>query len=97
MTSACAGYEEVAATDIIVAVIRARTRVRVASNAEPSQTVSVRPAWMTWPTAITRSVFAGFKKWILNSTVSTSRSAGMTDKPARPARRPRSRQGAALL
>ena|SRR5215213_6151705 len=38
---------------------------------DPSHTVSVRPAWTTWPTAISRSVLAGFKKWILNSTVNT--------------------------
>lgn len=74
-------YEEVA-TAIIVAVIRASTRVRVASNTEPSHTVSVRPAWTTCPTAINRSVCAGFKKWTLNSTVRTSRSSGMTDKAA---------------
>ncbi len=36
--------EEVASTAIIVAVILARTRVRVASKTEPSHTVSVRPA-----------------------------------------------------
>lgn len=71
-----------ASTDIIVVVIRAIARMRVESKTVPSQTVSVRPDWSTWPTATSRSVFAGLRKWILNSTVSTSCSAGIIDSAA---------------
>lgn len=55
-------YGDVASTAIIVVVIRASTRVRVASKTDPSHTVSVRPACTTWPTTISRSVLAGFRK-----------------------------------
>ena len=55
-------YEDVAATAIIVVVILASKRVRVASKTEPSHTVSVRPVCTTCPTAISRSVFAGLRK-----------------------------------
>jgi len=59
------GQFDVASTAIIVAVILAKSRVRLESNTEPSQTVSVRPAWTTFPATISRSVFAAFKKWTL--------------------------------
>jgi hypothetical protein len=37
-------YEAVESTAIMVVVMRASRRVRVESNTDPSQTVSVRPA-----------------------------------------------------
>lgn len=40
-------HADLTSTDIMVAVILARTRVRVASKTEPSHTVSVRPDWTT--------------------------------------------------
>ena len=55
------GQFDGASTAIMVAVILTRRRVRLASKTEPSQTVSVRPAWTTFPTAMSRSVFAVFR------------------------------------
>ncbi len=73
-------------TTIMVAVISAICLDLPPSSAKtsPRQTISVRPACTTCPTARRRSPLAGDMKLTLNSVVSTAASAGIMVRAAKP-------------
>jgi hypothetical protein len=69
-------------TAISAALMVATSLSVPAANAEPSQNVSVRPGSTTRARKTNRSPLAGASRLVLNSTVSTSASAGIRPKAA---------------